>query len=129
MIWRLQIGNVYKKQPVRLIPYYKEVTGAGKEVKTRPSCADVVGKLKKSDFFNGEEFFLLTSPLMGNPLYFQSVTRKIFWKVEVRLFKLLGQQCLDALIFLRPQLIEPGMELFPKFPVAGIITHYLLINR
>lgn len=46
----------------------EKVTGAGQEAKTRPSCAGVVGKRKKSDIFQLRGVFVLTSPLMGDPM-------------------------------------------------------------
>ena len=44
---------------------YAEVAGAGQEAKTRPSCAGVVGKRKKSDFFQWRGVFSLDKPFNG----------------------------------------------------------------
>lgn len=46
----------------------KEVSGAGREAKTRPSWCEVSCPAKKNwVFLRGEVFFFLTSPLMGDP--------------------------------------------------------------
>ena len=44
---------------------YAEVAGAGQEAKTSPSCTDVVGKRKKSDFFKWRGVFSLDKPFNG----------------------------------------------------------------
>ena len=57
----------------------KEVAGAERETKTTPSWCEVSCQTKKDWYFlQGEVFFLLTSPLMGDPFIKTDLRAKAF---------------------------------------------------